>query len=329
MRYNYKILLLLFVFFLHSKNAWSVKLQSDISEKLKITAANSPCEVYGVIRVLEGAELSFESGVEVILMHRAGFIVNGTLLAIGEKKKPIIFRPYKKEQAWKNISFVGKGSSGSIIRHCVISGGTGNERSGGAISCNNSSPEIASNKFVNNTADFGGGISCANSSSPRITGNIIKNNNAHDGGGIYCYYSSPEISGNTISGNTAESGGGGIKLINHSFPNIVRNFLIANKAALGGGIIAMNDEEIDKVRKGIFQKEKSNNAGKLVIKDNFISENNADEGGGLFMISSSGTIENNRITRNSARISGGGILVNSLHGWWCTLQRLRQCSYSR
>ena len=145
--------------------------------------------------------------------------------------------------------------STSILAGLTITGGS--DWSRGAVSCENSSPEIYHNNITDNysngircndsssiitsnriTGNSGSGIACSKSS-PLITGNVITGNSAPNGGGISCSDSSFQtdisISNNIISGNSAQSAGGGIYSIG-STTSIMNNVISGNTADEGGGI---------------------------------------------------------------------------------------------
>ncbi len=107
---------------------------------------------------------------------------------------------------------------------------------GGGIYCSSSSPTIANNTIVGNSAGYGGGGIACRSSFPIIANNTIKGNTAsYSGGGIYCYSSSPTATANTITGNAASSYGGGICCTVSSSPTVADNAITGNTAGTGGG----------------------------------------------------------------------------------------------
>ncbi|KPJ62846.1 hypothetical protein AMK68_04425, partial [candidate division KD3-62 bacterium DG_56] len=136
------------------------------------------------------------------------------------------------------------GSSPTITNNIITDNAAGYNDGGGIACTNHSSPLIAANAIVSNTADHGGGIYCGNSSAPIITGNLIAGNSipASSGGGIYCSSSSPTIAGNTITDNTAGLGGGGIYCSSYSSPALINNVIAHNSATyFGGGVRCYNN----------------------------------------------------------------------------------------
>jgi len=136
-------------------------------------------------------------------------------------------------------------------------------------------------------------------SSLTITNNIItENGNSSSYGTIYCENSSPTISNNTLTENTA-FWGGGICCMYPNYPSgnaiIANNTIRGNNANLGGAILFAYCSP--------------------TIVSNFIIENDANYGGGIFcrMGNSSPypTIANNVLDRNTARYGGGIYFYNS------------------
>jgi parallel beta-helix repeat protein/predicted outer membrane repeat protein len=116
-----------------------------------------------------------------------------------------------------NVTILDGQKAGSVVtvpagyRVSTIDGLTirnGNAVEGGGICCAGSSPMIANDTIIGNTASSGGGIYCAPSSSAMIANNTITGNTAATGGGICCSSSSPTIANNTVSSNAASQGGG-------------------------------------------------------------------------------------------------------------------------
>ncbi len=143
---------------------------------------------------------------------------------------------------------------------------SGNDGSGGAIECYESSPSIiecrfefneATNgaavrctrgssahiegcEFIENEGTDGGAVHVSSNSHPTIHGCIFESNYCTNGGGIYCMEnSSPTISSCIFQENIATNGGG-IACDHHSSP-IVINCLMANCSATNGGGVYCSD----------------------------------------------------------------------------------------
>lgn len=150
----------------------------------------------------------------------------------------------------------------------------------------------------NGRASLGGGIYLI--SSAEIVGNIIEDNEACGGGaGIEIYLGSPVIRDNLIRRNrrtvgcAGGLGGGGIQ-VRSGEPTIVDNVISENDwktggRSEGGGISVYS-------------------TGRLTLRDNLIRDNQANQGGGVFLRTSSGLVVQNLIVRNLAD-SGGGLYL--------------------
>ncbi|UCD05556.1 MAG: right-handed parallel beta-helix repeat-containing protein, partial [candidate division WOR-3 bacterium] len=116
------------------------------------------------------------------------------------------------------------------------------------------------------------------------------------GGGIYTEWSSAVIVNNVISGNISHEGGGVACFCDAAniAPLVMHNTIIDNMAHAGGGVYIDCPFTM------------------TVVRDNMISNNTANFGGGLgcyYVINPLLRIVDNTITENSADSAGGGI--------WC------------
>ena len=212
----------------------------------------------------------------------------------------------------------------TVIKHLVITGGSGHYY-GGGIMCNESSPTISNCTFLNNTASTGGGGIYCTKSSPTITDCLIDGNTSNDfGGGICCQTNSnPTITGCLILSNTAStnSGGGGIYCTN-SNPTITNCTIESNSAASGGGIDCYQSNPT--ITGGNIEGNTAHAGGGGIswtesnpnITGCTILNNTAELGGGIYCKSNtssgSGTISNCTIKGNTTTdYDGGGIYCNN------------------
>ncbi len=264
-----------------------------------------------------GGEVWVEAGVypERITLHSFAYLYGGFA------GTEIV----KDERAWAaNVSILDGQQSGSAVtaaagyRVSTIDGftirnGTGtlseSDRFGGGIYCLSSSPTIAHNTIVENSANDGGGIYCSKSS-PIITSNMISENSSTSssssssarGGGISCASSSsPLIANNTITGNGTNSSstayGGGI-CCSSSSPIITSNAITGNRAT-GTGVYGA----------GISCSDSSPTIDNNTIAGN-IATAAQTQGAGIHCYKGSAMITGNTITGNTssgARLYGGGI----------------------
>ncbi len=136
----------------------------------------------------------------------------------------------------------------------------------------------------------GGGIDIEESSSVTINDNTIRNNSSTDdwGGGIDVVASDVTITNNTIQDNQTNTSGGGISFFDQCSGTISGNTITGNRAASGGGMVIDSSD--------------------LIVTNNDIKNNAADDGGGLTITDcTSSTISNNTISNNTAVHDGGGI----------------------
>jgi parallel beta-helix repeat protein len=129
-----------------------------------------------------------------------------------------------------------------------------------------------------------------------LTGLTIRGGYGLVGGGIRCVFSSPTIARNVITGNTATDDGGGIHLAVSDaivINNEVTNNMVLDTWGTGGGIRCANTYPTGPR-----------------ITNNVISDNTANNGGGITIYSSFPILTGNTITGNSAS-NGGGIECES------------------
>jgi hypothetical protein len=176
------------------------------------------------------------------------------------------------ENSGRGFHFCRGEDSLSILMGFTVKNGFSTD-DGGGISCEESSPTIASCTILRSWAYYdGGGIYCKRSE-PTITNCTIKENAAYIfGGGICCYKSDPTITNCIILGNRSDWSGGGIYSL-ESDP-IVSNCIVSKNAAFWGG--------------GIYCYESFD----PVVINCTISENTSCWGGGIFCEDSSPTITN-------------------------------------
>jgi hypothetical protein len=215
------------------------------------------------------------------------------------------------------ITFSSGEDSNSVIEGFTLKNGKGTippfkseDRYGGGIYCEGSSPTIRNNIIQGNQAydgqnSSGGGIYCTGCNpGPTIISNLIQDNKSIYGGGICCDHSSPKIINNLITGNDAtyntkdtsieDGNGGGIECDNRSRPIIVNNTLDGNYAYLyGGGIDITGHSHVE-------------------IYNNIVSS--TDQGDGIYVYSSTDTalISYNDFWNNSEENIDG--IVNSALG---------------
>jgi hypothetical protein len=165
----------------------------------------------------------------------------------------------------------------------------GNDYNAGGIYIRYSAPRFNNCLIQNNISNNKGGGVWNYYSQTIFTECEIINNYASGGGGISNEYSDVGFYNCIISGNCAFSGGG---IHNYYSSPIIKNSIISNNTSTGGnggGIDNLYDSQ-------------------AIIINNFIFDNNAIRGGGLYFKGGANAIViNNLINNNCATTYGGGI----------------------
>ena len=170
---------------------------------------------------------------------------------------------------------------------------------GGAIYLNGGILEITDCIFLNNTAfNFGGAIACDSKSSPKVT--VKRSKFIHDssinGAGGAIYLKSAIFSGEDLNISSCSAAIGGAFALLKSDIKLTNVNAFNNSAKYDGGVI--------------YQM-----YGNLTLTDSVFIENNAQNGGALFIYnSSSGSVEHNSFINNSAEFLAGAFysLYNGL-----------------
>jgi len=205
--------------------------------------------------------------------------------------------------------------------------GVADNKLGGGILCEGSSPTITNCIFRNNTASRGGGIMLLSTTNPVIDGCVVFENEGVFGtGGIRAWGGTANltITNTTISGNTAIQGAGGIYCqdvvltitncivsANVELPGVgsgVGGIIVSGRssATITGCTITENTGA-DGVAGGLQYTAN----GPLVMDNCTISGNSSPfRGGGVYWSSAEpGSITNCLISNNTAAESGGGIAL--------------------
>lgn len=159
---------------------------------------------------------------------------------------------------------------------------------------------ISNNKSTNSSTDGGGGVFVANKSTFIMNGNgvITENKASNDGGGVNVFPSGTfKMENGTISGNMAKKGGG-------VFSQASTNEGTPVKFEMNGGEISGNTASQN--GGGVYV---GFNVGKFDLKDGTISGNTAANGG-VYVNQTGLTIDNFKISGNSAASNGGGVWVD-------------------
>jgi parallel beta-helix repeat protein len=110
----------------------------------------------------------------------------------------------------------------------------GKAADGGGLYLHASSPTLANNIILANTAtNNGAGLCLTNHASPLVVNSTILANRAtNNGGGLYVYYSAPRLANCTITANSATYGGAAY--LSSAFPIVANTTITGNNATRGG-----------------------------------------------------------------------------------------------
>lgn len=111
-------------------NLWAnTYINESIESDTKWTRANSPYIIVNNISIKEGATLVIEAGTKVLFSAETQITVDGTLRAIGNKKKRIIFTGKEEFTSWNGFMFTRTcgqykedSKEGSIFDFCSFKG---------------------------------------------------------------------------------------------------------------------------------------------------------------------------------------------------------------
>jgi hypothetical protein len=241
------------------------------------TTAHSPYLVDGEITIPDSETLTIEPGVQVIFQGHYKFNVQGQLLAVGTQEDTITFTAADTKTGWHGIRFIDTPDSNdsSKICYCHLQYGKANtgeglDRSGGAILISRYNKVLVSDcRFDYN----------------------FNNGDPYSNGGpaVFIHYASPIITKSTFTNNNGINGAIGCYYESNAI--IANNIFSKNKGSWGGAIAC-----------GVSRNNRP------IFSGNFISNNFAEDGGGVYLVwTSNALVINNIIIRNHASGEGGGI----------------------
>ncbi|MBI3151028.1 MAG: hypothetical protein HYZ21_02755 [Chloroflexi bacterium] len=187
-------------------------------------------------------------------------------------------------------------NSGELtVTYSVFNGNTGLMGGGAIFNDINGSTTISNTSFTENPAYESGGAILNLSDSINISNSTFSANSASDDGGAIANLGTLTLTDSILSNNSADYGGG---VANSGTLTITKSRLSSNStylAGAGGGI--MNFE-----------------TGTITVTDSSITNNSADNGGGLFNFGTA-NFTNSTIAGNSVSTNGGGVST----WYWLTL----------
>jgi predicted outer membrane repeat protein len=221
----------------------------------------------------------------------------------------------------ENVSVEGNEALGSIAN------------GGGIYVTGEASLWAAATQFIDNGAELlGGAIYVAQDGAPNPTtvllydGTEVSGNAAKYGGGLYLAHNGSQVivDNSQIRSNAALTTGGGIRVGGDNDLFLLNNSVISNNIAYNedGGGLAMSDGRVT-ISDATFQSNYASIAnafgsdggaihqtgGFLEVTNASLVENEAYQGGGLYLFQASAVLTNVRVVNNSANTRGGGIYV--------------------
>ncbi len=264
--------------------------------------------VVGHLSVLAGDTLRLNPGTIFDFEGPYRLDIEGTLLAEGTEADFITFTTdtIANPGRWRGLRFL-PGSSESRLTWCCIENGhatgSGNQRYGGGVYCEGSSPTFTCCAILNNLADLsGGGVFCQLEAGPVFSCCTLSGNQAFfNGGGVFSLNAFPTFMDNCqIIENSASECGGGVAGYGMFENCIIRGNTAGGDGggACGGGDFMdclIRDNTAGAAGGGVY--------GWGTYSECTIRENIAIDGGGM---SGDGTFEHCVINSNLAVSNGGG-----------------------
>ncbi len=201
---------------------------------------NSPFLVIDDIQVLPEDTLIIEPDVKLFIEKDKRIIVEGLIIANGEKDKQIIFQSYYNN-TWLGISILNS-SERNEFHYCIfqnVDQYRDDPVTYGAVEIQNSNVAFRNCIFIDNSTVSGGGLYSINSNLD-ITNSIFRNNYTIDfGGAMYLENTKATILNNTFYRNYCTNFGGGIVLNNPAATDIQNNIFFESRSIYPDPHIAM------------------------------------------------------------------------------------------
>jgi uncharacterized repeat protein (TIGR01451 family) len=187
---------------------------------------------------------------------------------------------------------------------------------GGGVYLWSSDAHLDQNAVIDNQATSSGGGLYVLRGAPLLVDNTVAGSSAGWGAGMYLFDSQANLDGNTIRENAAQWYGGGVR-VKRGAPGLSENEVVLNSGKWGAGL-HVEESEATLSRNVISANEGSHGAGLYlrygtpVVRDNTILTNTAlQNGGGLGLEESQATIKGNAISGNEAEYGGGVYILGN------------------
>ncbi|MEP0860460.1 MAG: hypothetical protein HRF52_03375 [Ignavibacterium sp.] len=210
-------------------------LFTEIGGKIsgKLTRADSPYLIKEDLTIEPSDTLIIEPDAELYFDDGKKMIVQGTLIAVGTRYRPILFTAYNRD--WEGIKFLYSNHN-SVMQFCIIEKIVFEKQDGtgySAISFIGSSAELKNNYITENKSKIGGAIGLR-SSVISIYNNIFTKNSAQSQGGtIHSVNSNLTVINCVFYKNTSSLEGAGIFVDYHLRTEIQNNIFFKNNSPTG------------------------------------------------------------------------------------------------
>ncbi|GEM_PF-785848 len=115
-----RVLFVLVFFLLYSSGVWAaLVLQGDISTDTTLLMSNNPHQIRGTVRVLNGATLTVQPGVNLLFENGSQLEIQGAISAMGTSELPIWFHSIDTDQHYTRVFM--NGAEGSSFYQCAFS----------------------------------------------------------------------------------------------------------------------------------------------------------------------------------------------------------------
>ena len=195
--------------------------------------------------------------------------------------------------AYHTVQCVSGEGPSTILEGFTITGGNANgpdpnDKCGGGMYCESSSPTVTNCIFTDNSAtDYGGGMCNIDSSNPTVTDcNFSDNTATNSGGGMYNESSNPTVTNCIFTGNEATNDDGGGMYNDDSSPTVTNCIFSGNEAT--------NDDGGGMCNEG--------NSSPTVTNCSFSGNSASSGGGGMYNNASDPTVTNCILWGNTASV---------------------------
>jgi hypothetical protein len=191
--------------------------------------------------------------------------------------------------------------------------GTGGARMTGNVIRNNVAFDLQQDGYTFDGA--GGGLDVGSYLTDTLRNNTISGNTARWGGGVHAYGATAVIADNTIQENDAPTHGGGL-YVQGGRITLEHNDILSNTASNWGGGLTLQVNDAT-VRRNTFRGNTAGWRGGGMYTGNtasfdgnlFLGNSATEQGGGAFLIQGSGSVYWNNVFVDNQAAEGGGLYI--------------------